>query len=101
MDVLRRSGKLPPADRVAVRLAPAAEIRPAPQQGERVIFRSHFPCGFGLSTSGFFRSFLDFFHIQPHHLTPNTVMTISSFVVLCEAYLGILPTLSSGRSSSM
>ena len=92
MDVLRRSRKLPPADRVAVRLAPVTEIRPAPQQGEWVIFRSHFPCGFGLPASGFFRSFLDFFHIQPDHLTPNTITTISLFVVLCEAFLGILPT---------
>ena len=92
IDILRRSRKLPPADKIAVRLAPVMEIRPAPQQGERVIFRSHFPCGFGLPASGFFRSFLDFFHIQPHHLTPNTITTISSFVVLYEAYLGILPT---------
>ena len=91
IDVLHRSWKLPPADKVAVRLAPVTEIRPAPQPGERVVFRSHFQCGFGLPASGFFRSFLDFFHIQPHHLTPNTVMTLSSFVVLCEAYLGILP----------
>ena len=54
IDNLRRSRKMPPTDKVAVRLAPAAEIRPASRLGERAVFRSHFPCGFGLPASGFF-----------------------------------------------
>ena len=43
--------------------------------------------------SGFLRSFLDFNHLQPHHLTPNTVTLLSAFVTACEGYIGILPTL--------
>ena len=43
--------------------------------------------------SGFFRSFMEFYHLQPHHLTPNTVTLLSAFVTVCEDYLSILPTI--------
>ena len=76
-----------------VRLAPAKEITPEPLEGERVVFRSHFLCGIGLPVSAFFRSWLDFYQLQPHHLPPNTVVLLSAFVTLCEGYLGVLPTL--------
>ena len=69
------------------------EIRPATRDGERVVFRSHFLRGFGLPVSAFFRSWLDFYQLQPHHLTPNTVVLLSAFVTLCEGFLGVLPTL--------
>ena len=79
--------------RVEARAAPKAEITPAPKPGERVVFYNHFLRGFGLPASDFFRHFLDFFHLQPHHLTPNTVVLLSGFVTLCEGYLSIPPTL--------
>ena len=74
-------------------LAPTGEISPAPQEGERVIFRSHCLRGLGLPASSFFRSFLEFYGLQPHHLTPNAVVLLSAFVALCEGFLGVLPTL--------
>ena len=46
-----------------------------------------------MPASAFFRSFLDFYQLQPHHLTPNTVVLLSTFVTLCEGFLGVLPTL--------
>ena len=49
--------------------------------------------GLGLPASGFFRSFLEFHGIQPHHLTPNTVVLLSTFATLCEGFLGVLPTI--------
>ena len=74
-------------------LAPRGEISPAPQEGERVVFRSHCLRGLGLPASNFFRSFLVFYGLQPHHLTPNTVVLLSAFVTLCEGYPGVLPTI--------
>ena len=74
-------------------MPPEGEISPAPGEGERVVFRSHFLRGFDLPVSGFFRSFLDFYQLQPHHLTPNAVTLLSAFVMACEGYLGILPTI--------
>ena len=47
----------------------------------------------GLPASSFFCSFLEFYGLQPHYLTPNTVVLLSAFVALCEGFLGVLPTL--------
>ena len=58
-----------------------------------MIFCSHCLRGFGLPASGFPRSFLEFYNLQPHHLTPNAVMLLSAFLSLCEGFLGLLPTL--------
>ena len=93
VEFLRKTRRLPGADKVWVRLALEKEITPEPEEGERVVFRSHFLRGIGLPASAFFRSFLEFYQLQPHHLTPNTVLLLSAFVTLCEGYLGVLPTL--------
>ena len=100
VEFLRRTRRLPGENLVRVRQAPAREISPAPEEGERVIFRSHCLRGFGLPASGFLRAFLEFYHLQPHHLTPNAVMLLSAFVTLCEGFLGVLPTLELWGSSS-
>ena len=90
---LRDTRHLPGAGFVKARVPPEGEISPAPGEGERVVFRSHFIHGFGLPVSGFLRSFLEFYHLQPHHITPNTVMLLAAFFTMCEGYLGILPTI--------
>ena len=76
IDFLRKTRRLPGKDQVRVRLAPEKEIMPAPEEGEWVIFRSHVMRGMGLPASGFLHSFLEFNGLQPHHLTPNTVVQI-------------------------
>ena len=65
---------------------------PAPQPDECVVFTAHFARGFGLLASTFFRRFLDFYELQPHHLDANAVMLLSSFVYFCEGYLGVRPS---------
>ena len=100
VEFLRQTRRLPGADKVEVRFAPAKEITPEPREGERVVFRSHFLRGIGLPVSAFFRSWLEFYQLQPHHLTPNAVVLLSAFVTLCEGYLGVLPTLELWGSSS-
>lgn len=88
---LRDTRRLPPATEVAVRL-PGGELAPQAEGTERVVFFSHFKRGFGLPASDFFRSFLDFFGLQPHHLGANAVLLLSGFVTLCEGYLGVEPS---------
>ena len=88
---LRDTRRMPSAAFVKARVLPETEISPVPQEGEWVVFRSHFLRGFGLPVSGFLCLFIDFNHIQPHHMTPNTVTLLSAFVMACEGYLGILP----------
>ena len=58
-----------------------------------VVFRTRFLRGFGLRASGFLRSFLDYYCLQPHHGTPNTVVLMPVFVMFSDGYLGVLPTL--------
>jgi hypothetical protein len=48
-------------------------------------------CGLALPISPFFRGLLDFYNLNMTHLNPNSILQISIFVHLCEAYLGILP----------
>ena len=100
IDFLRKTRRLPGEDHVRIRLAPKREISPVPEEGKRVIFLSHFLRGLGLPASAFFRSFLEFYQLQPHHLTPNTVVLLSAFVTLCEGFLGVLPTLELWGNSS-
>src|SRR4051812_11384372 len=73
--------------------APSAEVVPSARAGERVVFLSHFERGFGLPASTFFRDFLNFHRLQPHHLAANFIMLLSGFVTLCEGYLGCQPSL--------
>ena len=57
---LRDTRRMPSAAFVKARVPPETEISSAPQEGERVVFRSHFLRGFGLPASNFFRAFLNF-----------------------------------------
>ena len=86
---LRRSRRVGPG--VIIRRA-GNEQTPTPQPGERVVFIAHFERGFGLPASDFFRAFLDFYGLQPHHLSANSIMSLSAFGTLCEAYFGLWPT---------
>jgi hypothetical protein len=64
-----------------------------PREGsqETIVFKDFILRGFGIPTSDFFRGLLFHWGIQAHHLTPNSILHISMFVHLCEAYLGIEP----------
>ena len=41
--------------------------------------------------SEFFYALLQFWGIQLHHLTPQSILRLSIFTHFCEAFLGILP----------
>src|SRR3954471_24223228 len=73
--------------------APGDEVVPDARAGERIVFLAHFARGFGLPASTFFRDFLDFHHLQPHHLAANFIMILSAFTTLCEGYLGCRPSI--------
>ncbi|KAE8768196.1 hypothetical protein D1007_60353 [Hordeum vulgare] len=83
---------LPPASLVAMRI-PGAENAPTPQDREVVVFDEHFYRGFGLPASTFFSNFPTFFGLQSHHLAPNAILQLASFVVLYEGFPGIEPRL--------
>ncbi|KAK1680776.1 hypothetical protein QYE76_041624 [Lolium multiflorum] len=89
IDWLRRSRRIP--EGVSCRL-PGDEIEPIHNPGEFVVFLAHFERGYGLPASDFFRQFLNFYELQPHHLPGNAVFYLSCYVTFMEAYIGIRPT---------
>ncbi|KAK1603639.1 hypothetical protein QYE76_027312 [Lolium multiflorum] len=89
IDWLYRSRRIP--EGVSCRL-PGDEIEPVLNPGEYIVFLAHFERGFGLPASPFFRSFLDFYKLQPHHLPGNAIFYLSCYATFMEAYIGIRPT---------
>ncbi|KAM0852058.1 hypothetical protein ACQ4PT_052018 [Festuca glaucescens] len=71
---------------------PGKELEPAPEPGEIVVFAAHFERGFGLPASDFFRRFLDFYELQPHHLLANAIFYLSSYVSFMEGFVGLSAT---------
>lgn len=82
---------MPPAEEVEARV-PGDEVVSAPRDGEVVVFAEHFSHGFSLPASVFFKRFLTHFGLQPHHLGPNSILQIATFVTFSEGYVGLLPT---------
>jgi hypothetical protein len=72
---------------------PGGELEPAPEEGGVVVFATHFERSFGLPASDFFRQFLNFYELQPHHLPGNAVFYLSSYVSFMEVFVGLLPTI--------
>jgi hypothetical protein len=67
------------------------EDLPTPNTNEIMVFSSFFQRGFGPSAYDFFRGLLDHYQIELVHLNPNSIIQITIFVHLCEAFLGIPP----------
>ncbi|KAE8789333.1 hypothetical protein D1007_36508 [Hordeum vulgare] len=88
IEALRHHRMLPPASQVLV-MIPGAESAPTPAAGENIVFDEHFYKGFGLPARSFFSEWLHFFGLHPHHLAPNAILQLPTFVILCVGFLGI------------
>jgi hypothetical protein len=64
---------------------------PTEDTHESVVYIPFLIRGLALPISPFFRGLLDFYNLNLTHMNPNSILQISVFVHLCEAYLGILP----------
>ena len=71
----------------------AGEGEDYPMEGtlETIMFRDFVECGLTLPMLEFFYRLLQFWGIQLHHLTPQSILHLSIFTHFCEAFLGILP----------
>ena len=81
------TGAIPEASASAWRTTTGDE-QPQTRVGEFMMFTSFLGRGFVLPSSEFFQRFLAFYRIQVHDLTPNSILHLSCFVTLCEAFLG-------------
>jgi hypothetical protein len=59
--------------------------------GYRVSFIDHLIRGLSAPIHPFLRGLLFVYGLQLHHLTPNSILHISIFITLCEAFLGVQP----------
>jgi hypothetical protein len=59
------------------RVVPGALV-PAPEAGEWVLTRALVECGFSLPSSDFFLEILEVYNLQPHNISPNSVLAIMS-----------------------
>jgi hypothetical protein len=79
-------------DREVLQWRPAiGEDIPTPNTNEIMVFTSFFQHGFGLPVCDFLRNLLDHYQIELVHLNPYSILQITVFIHLCEAYLGIPP----------
>ncbi|KAK1608550.1 hypothetical protein QYE76_032223 [Lolium multiflorum] len=62
-------------------------LTPAPEAGEWVVTKALVERGFSLPPSNFFLEILKAYELQPHHISPNSILAISNHVVLCEGHL--------------
>ena len=69
------------------------ESFPHEEGNESVVFLPYVLRGLNFPVSDFFRGLLFHWGVQVHHLTPNSILHISIFIHLCEAFLGSSPTL--------
>lgn len=91
IEELENQGYLPP--RTLIKWTHCTnETTPISQEGRIVIFASLVKLSFRLPESRFLADVLGYFRIELFHLGPNSILILSVFSHLCEAFLGI-PTL--------
>ena len=67
------------------------ESYPDPCVGEIIVFEDFFKRGFGIPVHPFLQGLLLYYEIGICNLHPNSILLISTFIHLCEAYVGIEP----------
>ncbi|KAK1695829.1 hypothetical protein QYE76_012526 [Lolium multiflorum] len=85
-----RSGRFPASRKLA---DSSGFLAPAPQDGEMVITKALVERGFSFPPSDFFSEILKAYGLQPHNISPNSVLAISNHVTLCEGHLRVTPEL--------
>ena len=67
------------------------QVVPTPEPNKSVVFFSHFLRGLGFSVDPFIRGLMFYYGLDFHDLAPDSVLNISTFIVVCEAFLCIQP----------
>ena len=76
---------------ISHRLPTQGQVIPTPEPNESVVFVSHFLRGLGFSLDPFVRGLMFYYGLDFHDLAPDSILHISSFIVVCEAFLRITP----------
>jgi hypothetical protein len=76
------------ACKVKSEAASLANMRP----GDFVFFATYALAGLVPPLSSFFLTLLEYYGLQLHHLSPNSIALVAIFVHLCEMYVGVRPS---------
>ena len=76
---------------ISHRLPTRGQVVPTPEPTESVVFISHFLRGLGLALDPFVRGLMFYYGLDFHDLAPDSLLHISSIIVVCEAFLRITP----------
>ena len=76
---------------ISHRLPARGQVVPTPEPNESVMFVSHFLRGLGLALDPFVRGLMFYYGLDFHDLAPDSLLHISSFIVVREAFLRITP----------
>ena len=83
------------------RLPAKGQVIPTPKPGERVVFISYLLRGLGFALHPFVRGLMFYYGLDFRDLAPDSFLHISTFIVMCEAFLRIPHTLAYGSRPSM
>ena len=76
---------------ISHKLPARGQAIPTPEPGESVVFVSHFLRGLGFSLDPFVRGLMFYYGLDFHDLAPDSILHISLFIVVCEAFLHVTP----------
>ena len=76
---------------ISHRLPTRGHVVPTPEPNESVVFVSHFLRGLGLALDPFVMGLMFYYRLDYHDLAPDSLLRISTFIVVCEAFLCITP----------
>lgn len=91
LQALVKDGVLPPKPIFNWSVLEALDIPWGFDDDRQVVFRSFFSRGFDLPCCSFFCGLLHFYGLELVNLNPNSILQISIFIHLCEAFLVIRP----------
>jgi hypothetical protein len=74
------------------RTVPGA-LCPAREAGEWVLTKALVERGLSMPPSDFFLEILEAYKLQPHNISPNSILAITNHVALCEGHLRVRPDL--------
>ena len=83
------------------RLLAQGQVIPTPRPNERVVFIPHFLWGLGFSLHPFVRGLMFYYGLDFHDLALDSFLHISSFIIVCEAFLRVSHTSACGSRPSM
>jgi hypothetical protein len=67
------------------------ESFPDPQPGEIIVFEDFFKRGFGVPIHHFLQGLCLYYEIEIYNMHPNSILLVSTFMHLCEAFGGFSP----------